>query len=284
MRTLSRLIIAIILLSALPVAAQRLQSEVPHDTAIPPASMMVVTGCEAKDQDGAALPRAVSAEGDAVRCAMSLSGVLYVMPVNEDGSANASVNVGTFPDNEPFNVAQFGGSAVVTGTGASGAGIPRVTLSNDSTLAANQSVNVAQVNGVATSTGVGASGTGTQRVVAASTDPCQSSGVSKTSLVVNVTTSAQVIGAVGGQIAYVCGFSLSIAGTTPTMQFQYGTGSVCATGLANLTGVYAPLTGSMITFGSGSATVLLPPVSQAVCIATTGTSPSVQGVLTYIQQ
>ncbi|MGH9062190.1 MAG: hypothetical protein ACRDZY_22175, partial [Acidimicrobiales bacterium] len=37
------------------------------------------------------------------------------------------------------NVAQFGGSAVVTGTGASGSGIPRVTVSNDSNVQATQS-------------------------------------------------------------------------------------------------------------------------------------------------
>jgi hypothetical protein len=42
-----------------------------------------------------------------------------------------SVTIGTFPDNEPFNVAQFGGAAVVTGIGASGAGIPRVTAAMD---------------------------------------------------------------------------------------------------------------------------------------------------------
>ena len=92
MYRLSHLTIAIILLSAFPAWAQRLQSEVPHDTAIPPASMMVITGCEAKDQDGVALPRAVSAEGDAVRCAATLSGVQYFMPVNEDGSAEATIN------------------------------------------------------------------------------------------------------------------------------------------------------------------------------------------------
>lgn len=50
------------------------------------------------------------------------------------------------------NVTQFGGSNVVTGTGASGAGIPRVTISNDSSLAANQSVNVNQMAGSAVST------------------------------------------------------------------------------------------------------------------------------------
>lgn len=75
------------------------------------------------------------------------------------GSANAT------PWND--NIAQFGGSAVVTGAGAGGAGIPRVTISNDSSLAANQSVNVAQVGGNNTSVNAGISGTGTQRVVQA---------------------------------------------------------------------------------------------------------------------
>lgn len=37
------------------------------------------------------------------------------------------------------NISQFGGSNVVTGTGASGAGIPRVTVSNDSNVLATQS-------------------------------------------------------------------------------------------------------------------------------------------------
>jgi hypothetical protein len=51
------------------------------------------------------------------------------------------------------NLTQFGGTNLSTGTGAGGAGIPRVTISNDSSLAANQSVNVAQFGGVSTSTG-----------------------------------------------------------------------------------------------------------------------------------
>jgi hypothetical protein len=62
-----------------------------------------------------------------------------------------TVNQGTSPWVD--NVSQFGGTNISTGTGASGAGIPRVTISNDSTLAANQSVNVAQFGGVSTSTG-----------------------------------------------------------------------------------------------------------------------------------
>lgn len=45
------------------------------------------------------------------------------------------------------NISQFGGSAVVTGTGASGSGIPRVTVASDSAVLAN-----IQVSGSAVST------------------------------------------------------------------------------------------------------------------------------------
>lgn len=52
-------------------------------------------------------------------------------------SGTVTANQGTSPWIE--NVSQFGGSAVVTGTGAGGAGIPRVTVSNDSNILATQS-------------------------------------------------------------------------------------------------------------------------------------------------
>lgn len=69
--------------------------------------------------------------------------------------------------NQSVNVNQFGGSATATGAGAGGAGIPRVTVSNDSSLAANQSVNVNQFGGSAAATGAGASGAGVPRVTVA---------------------------------------------------------------------------------------------------------------------
>lgn len=63
-----------------------------HDAAV--AGDPVLVAIEAKDFDGAALPNTVSAEGDVARLAGSLSGVLYVMPVNEDGSAVSTVLLG----------------------------------------------------------------------------------------------------------------------------------------------------------------------------------------------
>lgn len=54
-------------------------------------------------------------------------------PILNAGSVTVSgtVNVGTFPDNEPFNAAQWGGTAVTGGAGTVGAGTPRVTLASD---------------------------------------------------------------------------------------------------------------------------------------------------------
>ena len=66
------------------------------------------------------------------------------------------------------NVTQFGGSNAVTGSGVGGAGIPRVTVSSDSTVTANQgtanatpwNANVAQVGAVTVAaTGKGIQGT-----------------------------------------------------------------------------------------------------------------------------
>lgn len=56
-------------------------------------------------------------------------------------SGTVSATQGTSPWVE--NVSQFGGSNVVTGTGASGAGIPRVTVSNDSTVGSNSATGAA---------------------------------------------------------------------------------------------------------------------------------------------
>ena len=55
---------------------------------------------------------------------MTIQGAASMTAVKVDGSGVTG----------PVNVTQFGSNAVVTGTGASGVGIPRVTVSNDSTV------------------------------------------------------------------------------------------------------------------------------------------------------
>lgn len=205
--------------------------------------------------------------------------------------------IGALTANQAVNTAQINGVAPTMGNGVSGTGVQRVTLASDSTgqvalatgsatigaLTANQSINAAQVNGVTYLTGNGGTGTGSPRVTLPSNDPCQTSGVVKSSVVVNVTADAQLIALSGSTTIYVCGFSVSIAGTAPTFRLISGTGSVCATGLTGRTGAYAPLTGTYMPAG-GAFTMTATAAGEALCMDVEGTSPSVQGVLTYVQQ
>lgn len=127
--------------------------------------------------------------------------------VVQPSGTNLHVNVDNFPATQPIsgtvavtqstspwveNVSQFGGSAVVTGTGASGAGIPRVTVSSDSVIASitnalpaganllgkvgidqttagtTNAVSLAQLGTGTINTSNGTAGTGTLRVAIAS--------------------------------------------------------------------------------------------------------------------
>jgi hypothetical protein len=57
------------------------------------------------------------------------------LKTHEQGTAAVTCTAATCP----INVSQFGGNNVATGTGASGVGIPRITVANDSNVLATQS-------------------------------------------------------------------------------------------------------------------------------------------------
>lgn len=67
----------------------------------------------------------------------------YVVALHPSSPLPAGTSIiGALSANQSTNVAQFGGTNVSTGTGAGGAGIPRVTVSSDSSLAATVSGTV----------------------------------------------------------------------------------------------------------------------------------------------
>jgi hypothetical protein len=75
---------------------------------------------------------------------LRVDGSGVTQPVSGTVTANAGTgqfNVTCTAANCPVNVAQFGGTNVVTGTGASGSGIPRVTVSNDSSILGTKTNN-----------------------------------------------------------------------------------------------------------------------------------------------
>ncbi len=100
--------------------------------------------------------------------------------------------------NAQENLVQVGGAPVVTGTGISGAGVPRVTVSSDSSLAANQSVNLNQISGSPLVTGTGVSGAGVPRVTISS-DSSLAANQSVNITQLNGTT--QVTGGIAGSQA-----------------------------------------------------------------------------------
>ena len=190
-------------------------------------------------------------------------------------TARGAQIVATGVDSFATNVAQFGGTNVVTGTGAGGSGIPRVTISNDSSLAANQSVNLAQVAGNTTSTGVGAAGTGTARVVdvasgtTGSAPPTQASYVGglqsgatggllggitvcDSKITVSLTTNTQLISGVSARHVYVCSINLVVAAAT-NVALVSGTGSVCGTGTGAMAGGTTAATGWNFAANGGIA-------------------------------
>lgn len=129
-------------------------------------------------------------------------------------------------------------------------------------------------------------------VPAATNDPCFSN-TPKQSVAVNISTATttQLVALSGQQTIYVCGFVLSMTGTTAanTVTFEYGTGATCGTGTTVLTG---PISSGILTAGAtvvsyenGLATVFKTIPGQALCIlSTVATGPSIAGVVTFVQQ
>lgn len=116
-------------------------------------------------------------------------------------------------------------------------------------------------------------------------DPCQDKGVVKqwASIIISVAGTTDVVAAVTAQSIYVCSLSLSATGTAPSLQIEYGTGTNCATGPVAMTGTML-LGGTALEVLAWGGSVLQTPPSQELCFFAGGTSPSIMGVLTYVQQ
>lgn len=79
----------------------------------------------------------------------------------------------------------------------------------------------------------------------------------------------------------VCGYDFTVTGTTPTYQFEEGTGSTCGTGTVTLSGAYAPTAGTKASYGGAGSTILATDPGQRLCIVSGGT-PGLQGILDYV--
>lgn len=90
----------------------------------------------------------------------------------------------------------------------------------------------------------------------------------------------QIIAAVAGQSVRICSISVS-SGTAEAIDFQQGQGTNCATGNAQLTGLYHAAANGIVSQNfPGGALVSLP--SAATCVHLSGTNQT-DGTITYSQ-
>lgn len=131
-------------------------------------------------------------------------------------------------------------------------------------------------------------------VVPVTTDPCQSSSISKAGVAINISTAAttQLVAPVAGKTVFVCSFVFTISQvvtTANTLQFTTGTGATCGTGTVNQTGLFGAggvTAAAPIVVASGEGATIFSGASGAGACAVTaiGASGSFQGVLTFVQK
>jgi hypothetical protein len=85
----------------------------------------------------------------------------------------------------------------------------------------------------------------------------------------------------GSDLIYVCGYSV-VAGAATGVQLIYGTGTACATGETNLTGVWSFAANGGITQANGGVPQFVVPAGNAFCVENSGAN-SIQGHVTYVR-
>jgi hypothetical protein len=118
-------------------------------------------------------------------------------------------------------------------------------------------------------------------------DVCMNPSIAKSSASISISTATTtlLVAAVAAKIIYVCSLNFTTGGTTPTYQFKYGTQvtNPCDTGPANLSGAFAPTSGSTF-LAMGSGVLMQTIASQQLCVTTGGTIPAANGFISYVQQ
>lgn len=199
------------------------------------------------------------------------------------------------------NVAQVGGNAVNTGTGAAGSGTVRVVTATDSTIG-----TVTAVTAITNALPVGANVIGKVSIdqatpgttnlvyikdssgnnITAVTDPCD--GAAKTAFPISVSsaTTTQLVAASASNKVYVCHIDLVVASANNIALVEDNDAS-CASPTAGMAGGTTAatgwnITGNGISFGNGSASVFqTAAVNRYVCIITSGTAQT-SGNIMYV--
>jgi hypothetical protein len=209
-----------------------------------------------------------------------------------------SLTIGTFPDNEPVNVAQMNGVAVTMGNGTSGTGVQRVTIASDSTgtLAVTQatasSLNVRTDNSGATASAVpsraayvaGSDGT---NLVGYYVDPCQREAKSVYVVDIVTATTTEIANAVSSEFFYICSINLVSAGANNVAIVEDDT-DACASPTAGLNGGVTAAEGwnfaanGGLTMGNGQGWVMKTGTANRYFCIITSAAVQLSGTITYV--
>jgi hypothetical protein len=121
-------------------------------------------------------------------------------------------------------------------------------------------------------------------------DPCQNPSVAKSATNISISSagSTSLVPVSGTKVIYVCNYTTSMTGSSPTMKFTQGTTGTlgCDTVAVDLSGAMAPTTGAIWSSGYGG-TIFSTSAGRALCIVNTAvgsTTSSIQGRITYVQE
>lgn len=131
---------------------------------------------------------------------------------------------------------------------------------------------------VKASAGAGNSDSSTQRVVVArDSDVCNAKDTAQVVISTASSGNVELVALTSGQTIYLCDFTI-MAGGTVGVQLIYGTGTACATGETNMTGVMPLVVNTGWTHNYGGR--LKTAEANAFCIELSG-AVQVDGVVTY---
>jgi hypothetical protein len=123
-------------------------------------------------------------------------------------------------------------------------------------------------------------------------DPCQGATAPKKSVAIAQAAAGtqQLVAGLAGHAIFICGYNFTVDGsTTATALLEFGTNANCAAGTTSLSGAWkgnaATANSSPVhVMAGGGYTVAPVPSGDFLCIVAGGTTPSLQGIVTYVQQ
>lgn len=210
----------------------------------------------------------------------------HLLTVSAAGSAimgKVGIDQTTPGTTNAISVGQIGATTVLTGTGAVGAGAQRFAVGTDSATVAGSAPAAAGfgVNGSAPPSGTEAvsaiTGGATGGLLAGVIQAGASGSISVTATGFN-----QILALSSGRAIYITSYEITASGGANTVQWEYGTGTNCATGAIALSGVNSYLANGGASRGSGLGPIMVVPAGNELCLGL-GSATLVTGSFSYAQ-